>query len=153
MLDKPLVSDYIKNMKTKGNTQMLTTEREELVTYIYEGYKDAFGVKGRHYNFDAMSMDDLRDEADRINRAIEETIAQEKAAEAQALEEFEHLIAETIRYGAGDRETALRWMTQDEEFYHTQDVEHWVWKHGILFTDEGRQLVKELSAIVTFKDY
>ena len=129
------------------------TEREELVTFIYEGYKDAFGVKGRHYDFDAMSMDELRDEADRINRAIEETIAREKAAEAQALEEFERRIAETIRYGAGDRETALRWMTQDEEFYHDQDIEHWIWKHDILFTGYARELMKELKSIVTFKEY
>ena len=41
-------------------------------------------------------------------------------------------------------------MTQDETFYHSQDVEHWVWKQGILFTDYGRELVKELEKIVEF---
>jgi len=42
-------------------------------------------------------------------------------------------------------------MTSGEDFYHEQDVEHWVWNQGILFTDEGRQLVKDLMNIVTFE--
>ena len=125
-------------------------EREDLTIYIYEGHKDAFGVKGRHYDFDAMSLEDLRSTAAYIERSIEESIAAEQAAEAQALEEFEHRIAETIRYGAGDRQTALRWMTQGETFYHHQCVEHWVWNQGILFTNYGRELVKELMGIVEF---
>ena len=128
-------------------------EREDLILYIYEGHKDAFGVKGRHYDFDAMSLEDLRSTAAYIERSIEESIAAEQAAEAQALEEFEHCVAETIRYGAGDRQTALRWMTQGETFYHHQCVEHWVWNQGILFTDYGRELVKELMDIVTFTEY
>ena len=125
-------------------------EREDLALYIYEGHKDAFGVKGRHYDFDAMSLEDLRSTAAYIERSIEKSIAAEQAAEAQALEEFEHCVAETIRYGAGDRRTALRWMTQGETFYHSQNVEHWVWNQGILFTDYGRELVKELMGIVEF---
>ena len=130
-----------------------TQEREDLALYIYEGHKDAFGVKGRHYDFDAMSLEDLRSEAAYIERSIEESIAAEQAAEAQALEEFEHCVTETIRYGAGDRQTALRWMTQGETFYHHQCVERWVWDQGILFTDYGRELVKELMDIVTFTEY
>jgi len=126
-------------------------EREDLIIYIYEGHKDAFGVKGRHYDFKAMSLEELRAEARYIERSIEESIAAEQAADARALEEFEHRVAETIRYGAGDRQTALRWMTQGETFYHHQCVEHWVWKQGILFTDEGRELVKELMDIVQFE--
>ena len=127
-------------------------EREDLILYIYEGHKDAFGVKGRHYDFDAMSLEDLRSTAAYIERSIEESIAAEQAAEAQALEEFEHRVAETIRYGAGDRQTALRWMTQGETFYHHQCVEHWVWNQGILFTDYGRKLVEELKTIVKYEE-
>ena len=39
-----------------------------------------------------------------------------------------------------------------ETFYLEQCVEAWVWKRGILFTDYGRELVKELVEIVTFED-
>ena len=55
--------------------------------------------------------------------------------------------------GAGDRETALRWMAMEETFYGKQDVEHWVYKHGFLFTSHGRAVVEELMNIVTFKEF
>jgi len=125
-------------------------ERNELETSIYEGYKDAYGVKGRHYDFDSMSMDELRAEAERISQAARETYEREQKDARRAVEEFEHQIAKIICYGAGDRTTALRWMTRDEKFWHSQDVEHWVWTQGILFTDEGQALVKELMDIVNF---
>ena len=125
-------------------------EREALELFIYEGYKDAYGVKGRHYDFAAMTLEDLREEADRISAAINVAIAEEKEREAEDLTAFEKEIEDVIGYGAGDRETALRWMTDGETFYHGQCVEHWVYSKGILFTDYGRNLVKELMEIVTF---
>ena len=36
-------------------------ERYGLETYIYDAHKTAFGVKGRHYNFASMSMQELKD--------------------------------------------------------------------------------------------
>ena len=77
----------------------------------------------------------------------------ERLEKERALAEFKALVQKTIELGAGDEETALRWMTQDETFYHSQDVEHWVWNQGILFTDEGRALVKELMEIVKFEEW
>jgi hypothetical protein len=50
--------------------------------------------------------------------------------------------------GANDETTALRWLASSEEFNHYQDVEHFVWGYGILFTDYGRQLVKRIAEIV-----
>ena len=126
-------------------------EREDLIIYIYEGHKTAFGVKGRHYDFDSMSIEDLRKTADYIERSIEESIAAEQAAEAQALEEFKAQITKVIEAGAGNRINALRWMTSTKTFYTRQCVEHFVWNHGLLFTDYGRKLVKELMDIVKFE--
>jgi hypothetical protein len=105
-------------------------EREDLIIYIYEGHKTAFGVKGRHYDFDSMSIEDLRKTADYIERSIEESIAAEQAAEAQALEEFKAQITKVIEAGAGNRINALRWMTSTETFYHSQSVEGWVMETG-----------------------
>jgi len=128
-------------------------ERRELETFIYEGHKDAFGVKGRHYDFDSMTMDELRAEADRINQAAQETFEREQEEAREALAEFKAQITKVIEAGAGNRINALRWMTSSETFYHSQDVEHWVWKQGILFTDYGRELVNELEAVVTYEEY
>ena len=126
-------------------------EREDLIIYIYEGHKTAFGVKGRHYDFDSMSIEDLRKTADYIERSIVESIAAEQAAEAQALEEFKSQITKVIEAGAGNRINALRWMTSTETFYWHQCVEGWVYDRGILFTDYGRELVNELMDIVKFE--
>ena len=128
------------------------TEREELECMIYEGHKDAFGTKGRHYDFGAMSIEDLRKEADWIQVCITKACEDEAQYEAESLVKLNAEIDDVIALGAGDRETALRWMTQDETFYHSQDVEGWVYGRGILFTDEGRKLVEELVDIVTFTE-
>lgn len=122
-------------------------DREALEIYIYDGYKDAYGVKGRHYNFDAMTDEELAREAERIEVAIVEAIEQEKEAAEVAVARFEAWIQDVIRSGAGNRKTALRWMIANLEVDTYQDIEHWVWEHGILFTEYGRNLVKELEEL------
>ena len=56
----------------RGITSLADLERDELATYIYEGHKDAFGTKGRHYDFDSMTLQELKDEADYISKAANE---------------------------------------------------------------------------------
>ena len=100
-----------------------------------------------------MSLQELKDEADYISKACDTAMAEEKAQEEHCENEFKKLIQETIELGAGDEETALRWLTQDEKFYHSQCLESWVWDKGILFTNYGRDLVKKLEKIVTFQEW
>lgn len=88
---------------------------------------------------------------DVLSNELELTIAEEAAQEAAALVEFKALVQATIGLGAHDEETALRWLTNDESFGRKWDVEHWVWGHGILFTDYGVELVKRLNGMVTYK--
>ena len=90
---------------------------------------------------------------DGLIRELERHQAWEAMREREALSEFQAELESIIEYGAGDRKTALRWMTQSETFYHSQDVEGWVFSRGILFTDYGRDLVDELMDIVTFKEW
>lgn len=115
-------------------------------------HKDAYGFRPRGHRFyDETTKDAERQQIwDYLVQVVEDNIAAEREHEARALRDFESQIENTIALGAGDRATALRWMTQSEKFYNEQDVEHWVWNQGILFTDEGRQLVKDLSDIVEF---
>ena len=127
-------------------------DRKDLETFIYEEHKTAFGVKGRHYDFASMSRNDIEREAERIADAVDEALKAEEDELQIALSKFNILVGETILLGAGDRETALRWLTQDETFYHHQCVEHWVWNQGILFSEEGRKLVTELVEIVNFEE-
>jgi len=136
----------------RGITNLVDLERDELATYIYDAHKTAFGCKGRHYDFDAMSLEELKAEADYIAEACDRAMAEEAEQEARALAQFKAMVAETVRNGAGNEETALRWLTAEDTFYHGQCVESWVWDQGILFTDYGRELVKKLMHIVEFKE-
>lgn len=90
-------------------------------------------------NIDMVDMDILKEEA--------------FAAEV-AIADFEGLVGDTIyTHDAGDRETALRWMTMEETFYSRQCVEHWVFNRGFLFTSHGKAVVEELMDVVTFEEF
>ena len=128
-------------------------ERYDLEMYIYDLHNAAYGVKGRHYDFASMSMDDLRKLANRVADAVEVAEAEEAHAAEVAIADFEATVGEFIEAGAGDRETALRWMTMEETFYMKQDVESWVYGHGFLFTSHGKAIVEELMNIVTFEEF
>jgi hypothetical protein len=84
---------------------------------------------------------------------LEENTKAEKAQEEADVAKFEARVLDVIDLGAGDRETALRWIASQETFYHIQDVEHFVWEQGILFTDYGKQLVEEIAEIAEYKEY
>src|SRR6056300_279356 len=71
--------------KERGITTVEALERDNLATYIYEGHKDAFGVKGRHYNFEAMSLEELKAEADYISRSVREQMELEANMEKEAV--------------------------------------------------------------------
>lgn len=68
--------------------KLVDIPREHLEMYIYEGHREAFGVKGRHYDFESMSIEELRAEAEWIADAIDEENKSRRAAEAKALLEF-----------------------------------------------------------------
>ena len=126
------------------------TYSEELFS---DFHKDTYGFRPRNHEFyDATSdrkqqiWDDMVLEFD-LNQQIERL---QKEADLAA---FNREIEMHIAFGAKDRIDALRWMTQNTKFYNEQCVEHWVWNLGILFTDEGRALVKELMGIVKFEEW
>lgn len=76
----------------------------------------------------------------------------ERELEQKCVEKFEARVADVIKLGAGNRSTALRWITSQEKFYHSQSVEHFVWEQGILFTNYGKKLLKELLEIVEYEE-
>jgi hypothetical protein len=83
---------------------------------------------------------------------LEENTKAEKAAEIVAVDKFEARVQDVIGLGADNRETALEWIVSQETFYHEQDVEHFVWEQGILFTDYGKALIKSLLSIVKYEE-
>jgi len=114
----------------------------ELYQYISDASKDAQGWRVR-MDITNMTIAELEEECIAWSDRVVESIDFEKKEAAQAVEKFKALVQHTIEMGAGDEETALRWLVQGE-----QDLEHWVYMQGILFTDYGRDLVKRLGSIV-----
>lgn len=123
---------------------------ENLYSYISDASKEANGCR---YRFDhtGMTFDQLEAECDYWSKQAQITIDEERAIADQVVEEFKALVQQTIELGAGDEATALRWLTQDHEFYSGQCVEHWVYNQGVLFTPYGKALANQLLDIVQFK--
>jgi hypothetical protein len=129
-------------------------KRIQLEEDAYYCIADAYS-KGyaRSMDFASMTDEELETEIKDASEVCEENFQTEKKAEEKSIADFKNLIQDTIDLGAGDELTALRWLTQDEKFYHGQDVESWVWDKGLLFTDYGKELVKILEDIVTYEDW
>ena len=118
--------------------------------WISDLYKDVHGIRPRGYNFQEWSFDeltafvnDLSDQAE-ADRKYEENMA--KNAEI----EFNNRIQEVIDLGAGNRETALRWMLQGDQGDEELDlyaVEYFTMQRGIDTTETGRKIEKELITI------
>lgn len=62
-------------------------QRHELVSLIWDMYKEVTGCRPRHMDFKSMSMEELRKEADYLGRQMEASIE----ADAQWEEEMEEM--------------------------------------------------------------
>jgi len=123
------------------------TEKEQLLSYISDQYKSAYGFRPNLTKYRVMSEDLLRDELDHLSKKVEEQMEQEETREKEDVEKFKKLIQDTIELGAGDEETALRWLTEEERIFSIMDTEQYVWSQGILHTEYGKQVVNKLNKI------
>ena len=118
-------------------------------------HKDVYGYRPRGAAMEDWNSRTPRQKNELFNALcdeLEEVTRDEKRQADRNLMEFTGEILNMIELGAKDRETALRWMTQEEEFHSEQCVSHWLWACGILFTDYGKQLLKDLLKIVEIKE-
>ena len=130
------------------------SERDETIGMYSDSYKDAHGIRPRWINFDAMTREEMEADIHRFCEIANENANQEEIWAEQQVIEFKKLIDRYINeFGAGDEKTALRWIVdgEDTEFYHYQDVEHLVYKYGILFTDYGKALVTKFAEVITLQ--
>jgi len=136
---------------------MMNKETRTMYTYsdqlISDLHKDARGFRPHEAFWEGWTQsDDDNKQAiwDGLCREMDRRQEEEARREEEALVEFKAQITKVIEAGAGNRINALRWMTSSETFYSHQCVEMWVYNQGILFSDYGRELVKELMELVEF---
>ena len=119
-------------------------------------HKDVYGFRPRGMimdNWDMMSSTEKQTRWDQLCEELEANTEFEKKQEVKAVERFKARVQDIIELGAGNYTNALLWMIGAEKFYNSQDVEHFVWEQGILFTDYGKQLIKDLIEIVEYEEY
>lgn len=95
-------------------TTAIIPTREQLCDFIYYRHKDAYGVKGRMFDFDSMSYDELEAMAIRIDEAANEQIAHERKIDAEAVVAFRASIRRVREMCGVDRSTAIRYILDGE---------------------------------------
>jgi len=86
------------------------TRMEELQSIYWDLYKDAHGIRPRGIDTSSWSEADFNKEFENLNLIAELSCRQRQADEQDAAQKFEQHVTNTICMGAGDRETALRWI-------------------------------------------
>jgi hypothetical protein len=116
-------------------------------TSLSDMFKDANNFRPRHYK-EWWTPSELEEEYNYLQAQIERVMAEERAAEESALVEFNKLVEDTIALGAGDRETAIKWLMDAEnvDTSYLQDVEHFFWSYGLSY-----ELYRKLAVDFTKK--
>jgi len=97
-----------------GITTAAQLERYYMEGNIWDLYKDVNGIRPRWMDFKSMSDAELKATYDGLLVDLERHNVEEAGREAEAVKAFEAKIAELIETGAGDRETAIRWLRDAE---------------------------------------
>jgi hypothetical protein len=91
------------------------TKLEQYRETYSDFYKDAYGIRPRHVDTSFWSLADFEHEFDQLAKICNENAELETRAQAEAVRKFEQHVIATIDMGAGDRETALRWIMQGSD--------------------------------------
>ena len=77
--------------------------------------KEAYGTRSMCPDTASMSLEELKAEHDRLCEIADENFNEEQRFQAKAVAEFEASVTNLINSGAGDRETAIRWLRDSDE--------------------------------------
>jgi len=77
-------------------------------------HKDAYGFRPRN-DVSAWTLEDFEQEFEDLGRIINADMEREEAEQEKAVNDFEDRVRDTIATGAGDRETAIRWIDTAED--------------------------------------
>jgi len=87
---------------------------EQMQAQYWDMYKDAYGIRPRHMNLEAMTEADFLAEFKILGEAIEREAAIRKENEHKAEVDFEMRVQNLLVTGARDRAMALRWIHEAE---------------------------------------
>ena len=111
-------------------------DRYFLEVDVYEMHKEAYGVKGRHYNFKEMSNEDLKKELDHLAEVAKREQEIEQRMEEAAYQTFLKRVAEAQSFGAETREDAIKWVLQAEGLDKEKDSGYICYQLGLNYDKE-----------------
>lgn len=122
------------------------TTLEEIYSEYSDAYKSIQGIRPRWVAVWS-TKEAAADDYSWLIEELKESHRLDIEMSAQAEEMMEAAIARTIASGASDRRTALRWLTAEEKFKHTFEIEGYVWRQGLIYGTYGATLQAELRDI------
>lgn len=131
-----MVTEDIKYWNDQGIFTVEDYERDSLITSVYEMHKDAYGVKGRHYNFKEMSNEDLQKELDHLCEVAKREREIEERYEEAAYQTFLKRIVEVQNLGAETKEEAIKWILQAEGLENERDAGYICYQLGLNYDKE-----------------
>lgn len=105
------------------------SDLEAAQSFYSDFHKDLYGFRPRPSQELWESMEYLEAQIAQLHQAAPAIIAAEEQAQDERTAEFEKLVTETIQLGAGDRETALRWIMDASDC--NGDWEFLCFEHGL----------------------
>ena len=115
-------------------------------TDISDYFKDAYGFRPRGVYKEWWTEAELEAEYVKLSAVCKENMEEQALLQKEALVRFDKLLKRTIKLGAGDRKTAIRWLIEGEDLdiNFGQDVDHFFWLHDLSW-DAIEILKKELK--------
>lgn len=97
--------------------------RDHVISAISDTFKEVNGFRPRGiWDFEDMSDTELLELYDRLCEEARLAYEEEEARRVQSAKRFEEFVLDIIAMGAGDRQTALRWLLDTEADNYPYDV-------------------------------
>ena len=124
------------------------SEKEQLLQYISDEYKRAYGIRPRGDFYNNRTVEQLRVDLDELNAYANEQYDLEKAREVERLEEFEANLVKLQEHGAENRMQALRWVIEADEDAQT-DPGYFMYMNGFSewTNDAAKYLLQDIITI------
>jgi len=125
------------------------TKRESMIQIYSDFHKDAYGFRPQGVNYSEFSLEELEEDFASFKSLCESNERDEEARCEYASAEFEKRVEAVIDMGAGDRETALRWILDSYDgsdmMYGMEGFVSYVMCMGV--NDYAKELAIELEPL------
>jgi hypothetical protein len=125
------------DFKVAEEAKMIEDRRDDLMSYISDAHKDAYGFRPTYWDLSSKSIEELEAIADRMTDAVCDAIQRQRLEEEEALRVFEKEVSGVIDMGAGDRETAIRWIVEGLDMGGYATAEYACYNLGLSYKCAG----------------